>query len=146
MFDLTSPLSFHYTPRVLRCMKPNKDTFCCLQTRSYIIYFLNSSDSCSPVVCGFRSLSLLYIPFPRQISLSLTFCRADCMLGAMWREAVWSQEAGSASVCLSASGREELSPLHPLLLSFSEGHLKRLLLRYDSLQSAHGFHVNTDRE
>lgn len=27
MFDLTSALSFHYTPRVLKCMELNKDKF-----------------------------------------------------------------------------------------------------------------------
>lgn len=79
MFDLTSPLSFHYTPCVLWCVELNKEKIRFQQTRSYIMYFLNS---CSSVVGGVRSQRLLPSrPQGRQkIILSLTFSRAGYCL------------------------------------------------------------------
>lgn len=106
MFDLSSLLSFHYTPCVLWCIELNKVKICFQQTRSYIIYFFNSYSS---VVAGVRSQSLLPSrPQGRQkISLLLTFYRAGYCLCC--REKLCGlQRPTCLWVCLSAGEAMEL--------------------------------------
>lgn len=89
---------------------------CCLQTRSYIIYFCASMDSRSPLVCGVRSLSLLYIPVPRQAEAD--FSLVDLLQGRLPLVCCGEKQCGlwrpaCAWVCLSASGREKLFSPYP---------------------------------
>lgn len=76
--DLTSPLSFRYTPCVSNSMKPNKDT---VSKVDHIIHLLNSLDACNPAVCGVRAWSLLYITVPGQAEVE--FSLTDLLQGSL---------------------------------------------------------------
>lgn len=98
---------------------------CCLQTRSYIIYFFNCLGLCSPLACGVRSLSLLCILVPRQAEgdLSLTDLLQGRLplVGCVEKSSVVS--GGSPAPGCAYQQALERSYF---LLSFNEGHLERL--------------------